>query len=421
MSLKKAETNNAIIVELTNVRRHPNALRLQLATVLGTTVIVDLNAKEGDVVVYFDSNLRLSHQYLHHNNLYSSQEMNADKTKKGYFGKNGKVRTIRLRGELSDGFVAELESLVRVPGVSGDLVDVGDEFQSINGVEICGKYVVPVKHKTGVGLRQRGRNRRSKVLHFHRHWDTKQLMRESHRIPAGTYCYLEEKVHGTSGRIAHTLCKLSPPWWKVWAPKTEWKILGGTRNTDHSDYHLKMVRKDIERRVAPNLFKGEQIYFEIFGKDENGKDIQTGFPYGCHHVISRAWDDPNVKTPYRAMLYRVTMTTEDGHVEELSRKRVYARAEELGLEAPYVMRKGFWTQHDFIELDEPRFFVNPEVIKDVCQGRSRLDADTLFEGVVLWFEDDHGRWTCLKHKSPEFLLLDSRNKDEGIGDTEDES
>ena len=35
----KEETNNAIVVKLNNVRKHPNADRLQLASVLGTTVV----------------------------------------------------------------------------------------------------------------------------------------------------------------------------------------------------------------------------------------------------------------------------------------------------------------------------------------------------------------------------------------------
>ena len=68
--LTKSETNNAIITRLCNVRKHSNADRLKLATVLGAQVIVGLEAQEGDLVVYFDSNLRLSHDYLYNNNFY---------------------------------------------------------------------------------------------------------------------------------------------------------------------------------------------------------------------------------------------------------------------------------------------------------------------------------------------------------------
>ena len=148
MKLKKSETNNAIITTLANVREHPNADRLKLATVLGTQVIVGLEAKDGDLVIYFDSNLRLSHEYLHYNNLYSNKEMNADP---GYFGKNGRVRAQRFRGEISNGYVAELSSIDALAVATGITdnnqrvypsfsLKVGDEFTHIDDVEICSKY-----------------------------------------------------------------------------------------------------------------------------------------------------------------------------------------------------------------------------------------------------------------------------------------
>ena len=81
MNLQKSnDSNNCIITRLKNVRDHNNANKLKLATVLGCQVIVDLNAKEDDLVLFFSSNLRLSHEYLHYNNLYSNKELNVYKT-----------------------------------------------------------------------------------------------------------------------------------------------------------------------------------------------------------------------------------------------------------------------------------------------------------------------------------------------------
>jgi hypothetical protein len=397
MELKRSETNNAVIVKLANVRPHPNADRMKLATVLGTTVIVGLDAQEGDIGVYFDSNIRLSHSLLHNNNLYSNSEMNADTNKKGYFGKNGKVRTIKLRGELSDGFFAELGILAYIFGVEEAhdnwAFEVGDEFTHINGTEICTKYIVPTRGG-GPGHKKSIFGIKSKM--FHRHWDTKPLMRNLDLIPKGALCYLEEKVHGTSGRTGHVLCPTNRPWWKVWKPKETWQILSGTRNVNQINYHISAVRKDVEKRIAPHLHKGEQVYYEIYGSDANGREIQSGFPYGC-----RAGE-------YRVLLYRVTITTADGHCIDLSRKQVYARAEELGLEHPTLLGQCSGTDAE-------------QCTSYLCEGKSKIDAGTLLEGIVVWFEDSHGRWTCLKLKSPEFLLLDSRNKDKGIGDVEDEN
>ena len=122
----KSETNNAIVVKLQIVRKHPNADRLQLATVLGTQVIVGLDMKEGDLVIYFDSNLCLSPDYIKYNNLSSCSGLNLDPKAKGYFPKSGKVRTVKLRESISNGFVAPIESVFNIPDAPADGMGVID-------------------------------------------------------------------------------------------------------------------------------------------------------------------------------------------------------------------------------------------------------------------------------------------------------
>jgi hypothetical protein len=413
MNLTKAETNNAIIIRLKNVRKHPNADRLKLATVLGTTVVVGLEAKENDLVVYFDSNLRLSPEYLFWNNLYSNKEMNSDSEKKGYFGKHGRVKAQNFRGEPSNGYIASLDSLdyIEEVEVSEVVFNEGDEFTHINDRLICEKCI-PL-HQPGNKSKKRftgkqGKNH-PKITMFHKHWNTKQLMREVQKIDAYTMCWFEEKIHGTSGRIGHVLVKVPQPWWKFWAPKykEEWRIVGGTRRIDHSDYHIPTVRKDIEEQVAPHLHKGEQIYFEIYGYDEKGVAIQDNFAYGCHPPL--AWDHPTNPKPYRAMLYRVTITTPDGFIIDLDREDVYRRAEELGLEKPHVFAKGIMKSQSIIDTAMLYY-----------KGQSALDKNTMREGVVVWFKIPSGHWKCLKHKSEEFLIKESGHRDKGKFDVEDE-
>lgn len=392
MNLKKDETNNCICTKLCSVRKHPNADRLKLATVLGCQVIVGLDSKDGDLVLYFDSNLRLSHDYLHYNNLYSSAELNADTTQKGYFGKNGRVRAQKFRGEVSNGYVAELDSLVFTFSESdssclGDCcfensLAEGDEFTHLNGIEICSKYVIANKHV-------QGQPRPVASVMFHRHWDTKQLMRELESIPEDAICYIEEKIHGTSGRVGNVLCKVKRGW-KFWKPKEEWKIVGGTRRVDNTEFHLPAIRKEIEGKVAPHLYKGEQIYFEIYGYD-GGKEIQPGFHYDCRGG------------EFKAMLYRVTLTTVDGYYIDLDREQVYQRAEELGLEKPYLIGT---CRKDKVDHGHN-------------MKRSLLDVNTLFEGIVVWFKDKNNRWTCLKHKSEEFLVTQDKLMEKEVTDVED--
>jgi len=421
MNIKKSETNNAVITRLHNVRKHPNADRIKLATVLGTQVIVDLNAKENDLVIYFDSNLRLSHDYLHYNNLYSNTELNANITKKGYFGKNGRVRAQRFRGEVSNGYVAGLDSLTPIgiaknkPELMGPLdissLKEGDEFTSIDGVEICSKYFVP--RKGGTPGSRKGKKKLFTIVSnmFHTHWDTKQLMREKHQIPDNSIIYIEEKEHGTSGRTAKVLVRNNKPWWKFWEPKDEWKIFSGTRRVDSINNHISEIRKDIENKIAPHLRCGEEVYYEISGYD-GGKPIQSNssgdFAYGCR------------PGEYRAMLYRVTITTPDGFCFDLSRPEVYRRAEELGLEKPYLLFRTSWNDTDPTERGYPVLGASSEEITELCQGKSYIDNKTLLEGVVVWFQSRYGSWTCLKHKSEEFLMAEDRNYEKGKTDVEDE-
>lgn len=396
MNLQKSETNNCIVTTLSCVRPHNNADRLQLATVLGTTVIVGLDARDGDIVLYFDSNLRLSHDYLHYNNQYSNSEMNADPTVKGYFPKTGRVKSQRFRGEVSNGYVANMNSLDFIDAVdcSEIVFNVGDEFTHLDGVEICSKYIPVQRGGTA------GQPRPPVSDMFHRHWDTKQLMREKDNIPVGPL-YIEEKIHGTSGRTGNVLCDTHRPWWVFWKPRTEWRVVSGTRRVDNIEYHLPEIRAEIEHQLAPHLRRGEQVYYEIFGNNVTGAAIQPGFSYGCRGG------------EYRAMLYRVTITTVDGWTYDLDRQQVHRRAEELGLMKPILLRFQM-LYHLETELD----IVCDRIIK-LAAGKSALDAGTLREGCVVWFQDPAAQWRCLKYKGEEFLMSESKNQDEGITDIED--
>jgi len=453
--IAKSETNNAVVVQLGDVRAHPNADRLKLATVLGTQVIVGLESREGDIVVYFDSNLKVGHEYLHANNLYSNPEQNANTRKKGYFPKSGRVKAQKLRGELSNGFVADYETLNAVDGIEEeDLLglNLGDEFDSINWIRICAKYIVPRKDPGAGGANKLHARHKMVSEVFHRHWDTKQLMRciaSANPICLG---YLEEKVHGTSGRSANVECFVDRSSYTgglfkfvykcirplltkkakksvghkllvdlpyrdfvSWIPgllKKDWRVVSGTRRVDSIRNHIAPVREAIDAKIAPHLRKGEEVYYEIYGYDHNGTLIQStgghAFKYDCR------------PGEWKAMLYRVTITTPDGFVVDLPRHMVYKRAEELGIEKSRLVKtinfgRGATRDPVFTRL------IEAEVVGHEA-GVSLLDAATMREGVVLWFQDPTAPtgWTCLKHKSEEFLLLESKARDNDCGDIEDE-
>ena len=59
---------------------------------------------------------------------------------------------------------------------------------------------------------------------FVEHWDTGQFFKNKHTIPAGTICYLEEKIHGTSNRTGNVLVDITVE--KNWFVKKILKLLG---------------------------------------------------------------------------------------------------------------------------------------------------------------------------------------------------
>ena len=418
MDIIKEETNNAIICRLKNVRAHPNADRLQLATVCGDTVIVGLDAKENDLVIYFDSNLALGKDYCFHNNLYSSASMNSDTSKKGYFGKNGRVKAQKFRGENSYGYVASLESLNMAINKDDNYSQLkeGVEFQEINGIKICEKYIPQNQKVKGFGSNNpKGQSNKIKTNSFPQHWDTKHFKRCLENIPIGRLLYLEEKNHGTSGRICNCLCsrelsKLEKilKFFGVKIQEHEYIYMNGTRRvnltcrkTKGQEFYKGDMREVVFKKVQGLLHKNEQIYFEILGYDTNGSWVQKGFPYGCE------------VGEHRVILYRVTINDEDGRTYDMSREYVYRRAQELGFESPRIFYR-YHYKGDIQELTE--------LVENASKGKSPLDKNTLREGVVVWFEKEDGTWTCLKNKSWEFLNLESKQKDdENFIDIEEEN
>ncbi len=411
MKLTKCETNNAIVTKLKNVRKHINADMLQIATVCGDTVIVDLKAKEDDLVVYFDSNLCISLDYLKSKNLFSSSEMNEDNTKKGFFGKKGRVKPINLRGEKSYGFVTPIEEVVEYCGVSLDKMVEGLEFNSINGFDICEKYIVPVKSQaTG---NPKAKTFSIKTNMFPQHWDTKHFKRCLTQIPTDRLLYIEEKEHGTSQRSSNSLYTKELKWYEkilikfgVNIKTTEWILMNGTRRVNLTKnktdgFYKGDIREIVFDKIKNHIHKGEQLYYELSGYDTNGSWIQKQFPYGCK------------QGEHLDTLYRVTMNNEEGKVFDMSREFVYKRAEEIGMHKPHLFKKYYYNGNTEELL---------EIVNSYTDGKSTRDDETLREGVVVWFEDNNGKWTCLKNKSFDFLNFESKAKDaDDFVDIEDQA
>ena len=144
--------------------------------------------------------------------------------------------------------------------------------------------------------------------------------------------------------------------------RRSYMYLNGTRRVVHypdkklQSYHENTMREEVLEKVKGLLFKGEQLYLELFGYEKSGSHIQKGFPYGCKQGA------------YRAILYRVTMNNEDGQVVDYPREYVYNRAIELGFEPPLLFGTYY---HDG---SEDSLLKLESIVKDNAQGQSELSG-----------------------------------------------
>ena len=104
----------AKIVELNNFHNHPNpeVTRLKCAVVDGYNIIVGIDYQPGKYV-YFPSGCTINPQFLSYANLYKHSDKNLNPEKSGMFEDNGRVKSIRLKGTLSEGFLMPLNPLVK--------------------------------------------------------------------------------------------------------------------------------------------------------------------------------------------------------------------------------------------------------------------------------------------------------------------
>lgn len=408
-----------IVAKLENVRQHPNANRLVLATVLSSTVVISKDMTEGQVVIYFPSDGQLSEEMCAANDLVRRKDENGNDAGGFLDPKKRNVRIIRLRGEYSDGLVLPLESLAWTGGDYKSL-KVGDTITVFNKHEICRKYVpqvvktAPTAAKTKKGGKVK---KKDEVVtpYFAQHVDTPQLRFVMNNFRPGDVISLTEKVHGTSSRNANTLVLTSK---KSWFDRLfhrndktlkEYKYIVGTRRTTVAGqlggyYGSNQFRLEWGERFKNKLLEGECVFGEIagyvtgedtpimaVGKNSLTNDKEfirqygdtTTFSYGCAPKESRYF------------IYRMTYTTHEGVVIEYPWDMVVLRAKEMGFEAvPEVDRFIYTTEEDFMNhvnkwLDRP----------------STIDPSHVIEGVVVRAINDP-KLRIAKAKSNAFKLIE---------------
>ena len=446
------------ITTLKNVREHPNADKLVLATCFESTVCVSKDKYyEGQIGVYFETDLQLSMEFCEKNGLLAVYE-NGINVSGGYMDPAKRnVRAIKLRGEQSDGLFLPLDCLAYT-GAKLEEFKLGEQITTVNGHEICRKFIprsnAPKTAAGGAGKRVKRRAKRSIAPQFFEHKDTEQLQYYLDQFKPGDQIEITRKLHGTSGRTAYvkTFRGMKRTFWdwlfrREGTPIYDWGTVSGTRRTvmdtfEGGFYGSNEFRKQYHDFFEGKLWKGETVYYEIVGFTHDGKSIMgqcsndkvkdkdfvkqygktTTFSYGCvpnpkqvAGVANPA--DPNstfqnVERQSRMFVYRMTMTNEDGEVVEYTPEFTRHRCMYMGVDFVPVEWSGIIPQNPG-SYEDPTITAGEWVMKKVEQfydGPEPLDPTHIREGCVVRIIN-RPTFTAYKHKNFFFKVLEGIIKD----------
>ena len=440
---------NAYVTRIKNLRKHPNADRLQLGECFGNTVCVSLEYTDNQLGIYFPCDGQLSVEFAETNNLLRKKD-DAGNSIGGYMDPNKRnVTAIRLRGEKSDGLFLPLTCLESFGDVS--TLKEGDVINTFNGHEICCKYIPRRNNRQG-HVSDGNRTRKKKVdvaPLFAEHADTEQLAYNLGAFKPSDEIEITLKMHGTSQRTGYLpVFKGYKRTFKDWLlrrdgkPIYDWGYVSGTRRTvldnyDGGYYGSNEFREQHSKTFEGKLWKGETVYYEVVGfthtgapimaegnNEKLGKDFvkqygkTTVFSYGCDpegesfkHEYADCWDGMNVrefKPQSDIYVYRMTMTNEDGAVVEYTPDFMRYRCEQMGVKTVPVMWKGIIPAHTgdaaAIRLGQDAGAWIKEKAEQYYDGPDPIGKTHIREGVVVRILN-RPKFTAYKHKNHNFKMI----------------
>ena len=451
---KNANVNYlAKIVKIEDFHKHsdPEVTKLKCCFIDGYNIITGIDSEPG-LYVYFPTACCINPKFLSYANLYRHGELNSDQTKTGMFEDNGRVKAIRLRGELSEGFIIPISVfqnwVISVVNIEPE-IKVGTEFDSVehDGKSFwVNKKYIPRNTRTpgmsGSGTKARGKQPKGldKLIEnqFRFHYDTILIKKCPNVLHPSNLISVTAKVHGTSGISAYVLCKQPLSWkqkiakWLTGEDFYKYDYLYSSRSVIKNQYYNKTVGtgfygvdvwKYADAIVRPCLSKGMTVYYEIIGFLPNGGYIQKNYDYGYIPPVGN--EVYTYGRHFGIRIYRVTITDVDGNVHEFSAREVQQWAISHNLKPveeyyygyasdlyPDLNQSEHWNENFLAKLANDKNFYM-ECNSPTC------DNKVPHEGVVIKIENMKSE--AFKLKCFKFLDKEGKELDKGEVDIESEA
>ena len=257
------------IVKIKEINVHPNADRLELATIKGWPIVVQKGMyNSGDEVIFIPIDSILPSE-LEEKIFPPGSKIKLTKHR---------VRSIKIRKALSQGMIIPLWY------ISDNVISykVGDDVKDILGIT---KYEPPVRAQAILTGNARSKKRNNP--HFNKYSDLQHYKNYPELFKECDQIAITEKCHGTSFRAGYAPFDANR-WWKKFlqfiklAPKYEWVY--GSRNVQFQNkirkkifYSTNVYAECVETYGLKDKLKpNEIIYGEIYGHG-----IQKNYTYGC--------------------------------------------------------------------------------------------------------------------------------------------
>lgn len=416
MKIEKPENSNysATVVRLKALVPLERCDNVVGTPIFGFQAVISKDHKVGDLGIVLPVETQLSHEFCFYNNLYRHPEQNSDTTQKGYIEDNRRIRAQKFRGNVSNCLFMSLDSL-KFTGIKVTELKEGDEFDNLNGKEICRKYYVPKKTYTGAS-KQEKKPSRIENKHFPEHIDTLNFFKFSEGLSPNLEVSVTQKLHGTSIRVgnipAKRKLKFADRLGKVFGAKIQEtqhdyvfgsrKVIKDANNPDQNHFYDSDIWTEQGKKLQGLLPENYIVYAELIGWTSDGKEIQRNYSYALPVGTSELY------------IYRIAIVNSSGHLTDLTWSQVKEFCNKNGLKHVPELWTGKLGEVEILKYIDKRFFDGTETAyrNALWLGENKL----VDEGVCVRIDGLTPQ--LYKAKSPIFLEHETNILDKGEEDLE---